>query len=261
MMKIFVSIFLVFCACQSGMAQKKEFIRQTKIFLQETDVLTEIELTNLSKQEFNPLNFKEVALENAVLSILKKNSKNKQFKLSKSLHLTAISQLSAKYFTNDYCNKSYQSYKKKLGRAQHASLSKFGLIEVLSFEIPLIKSKMGDFYFDKKGDDSNLNLYLNPVKLSKKEKLEGKEPEKKAVLLYTETEILNTMIEKIKKNKIFEGLKNGNYYATGISISVNSKTLHKRAIPMLRVVVAFGSKRLHLVQRKIEKDNKRKLPK
>ncbi len=254
-----ICVLICFClAFSSGMAQRSEFLRLAKMDLSVEDKLSAIEASNVGAQQFDPLAFSKEDFQHTVLAYLKRCSKNKRFTLQESFHLKRICEITLKTIRNSYF-KDRSKFRKILKRAQHASLSKFGLIEVYSFEIPLIQARSGQFYYDRKGVEGTLNLYYNQQKMSKKAKeMQEDPPEPKPVLLYTEAEIMQAIENKIKRNSIYSELQSGNYYAAGISMEVNEKTLFRKKVPMLRVVVALGSKRMHLVQKKVERMEKRR---
>lgn len=219
------------------------------------DKLSPVEPGTVSSQLLDPVQFTRSDFEAALLASLKHSSKNKQFPLNESLHLKRICEITLLTVRNSYFE-DRSNFRKLLRKAQHASLSKFGLIEVYSFEVPLIKAKQGEFFHDRKGPEGALNLYYHLTKAEKQQKGEEK-PEPKPVLLFTEEEIMKAIEGKIRRHKVFAELQSGNYYAAGVSMAVDQRTLYKRKVPMLRVVVALGSKRMHLVQKKVEKLAKR----
>lgn len=253
-----VFIFLC-CAFPDGIAQRREFYRQAKEAMLVPDELVPVGLAVAGSGIADPSGYDAEGLRSAILSEMRRHSKNKRTALMESRHLMQICEITRKTISDSFFRKRKNNFKKLVRRVQHASLSKFGLIEVYSFEIPMIEDKRGDFYYDKKSAPGELGLYYTPEKLSKQEKAEGKKPEKQPVLLYTEAQLMEAVTGKLKRYKIYSELQGGNYYASGLSVEVNQKTLYRKKVPMLRVVVAIGSKRMHLVQKKVEKSQKSKV--
>lgn len=252
-------VIFMCCAFSYGITQRREFLRQGREAMFVPDQLFSIEPATAGNGIADPSGYDAEGLRSAILSEMRKHSKNKRTALMESRHLMQICEITRKTISDSYFRKRKSNFKKLVRRVQHASLSKFGLIEVYSLEIPMIEDRKGDFYYDKKSAPGELGLYYNPEKLSKKEKAEGKKPEKKPVLLFTEAQLMEAIVGKLKRYKIYSELQGGNYYAAGLSVEVNQKTLYRKKVPMLRVVIAIGSKRMHLVQKKVEKSQKSKV--
>lgn len=255
-MRSFLVIFS-FLFVYSALAQRSEFLRQVRSELAVVDQLREISGNETGSATVDPVDFPETDFENAILSYLKDNSKNKMFVLQESYHLKKISEITIQTIRSAYFGKKNTTFIKLIRRAQHATLSKFGLIEVHSFEIPLTKVRPDEFYFDKKGAEGTLSLYYNPEKKKKPKKGEEEEEEPpKPIKLLTEQEVFDAIEAEIRKNDIYSGLRNGNYYAAGVTLKVNPKTLFRKKVPAVRVVITLGSKRMQLVQKKVEKMKK-----
>lgn len=131
---------------------------------------------------------------------------------------------------------------KKIKKNCTANGYKNAFIDYHITSIPCVNFKNTIFYFDSKDTETNYHLFIGN-KPTKKEKADEKY---KAVpiKLYTYQELADIIIKQfITDEGTFKILNNG-FDKFGFSIAVEQKTLFRKKIPKIKVIIILGGNRI-----------------
>lgn len=241
-----------FLALSSPGFSQSEFIREARYHLPRKDSLFPFEAAYKISGEYNYFQDSTLQLELMMNGMLKKGNRNRADTLKQSLVLTQLSTLCVKRIHTLMPKKvkRKRSLEKRIRRIFFGSNCNFGLIETISFEIPLVKSK-GDFHYNKKGADGGFNLYDGKSKpKATKESAAADEPKEVALEGYSYEEIQRLISTQFSRKKVNRHLTEKNIAAFGYFIQLDESTLNKSRIPTLKVLLILGEKRFSYKQRR-----------
>lgn len=242
------SIFYIFCFISFySFAQVRELNQALDSLNNFNDQLSETEITKPNEELVNLPDIDSKKLTNILhyamfKSIRKKHAKS--FQTSENLNRIAEvcnTILSKSKFEN---KTSWTNLQKYLHRSFRGINCDFSIIQATAFRVPLIKVH-GKYYYDKSDIDTDLHLFKGKKKtLTKKEIEEGKTIEPKPLEPINEIELA-----KLYKKKIYKGLKKkhlarGTFTRIGVHILLDEKTINRKKIPTLKVIVIIGAKKL-----------------
>lgn len=226
-----------------------EFIREARYHLPRKDSLFAFEYNFASSGRYDYFSDSTVPLELMVNQFLKKGNKNRADTLKQSLVLTQLATLCVKRIHTIMPTKTKRkkSLEKRIRRVFFGSSCSFGLIETISFEIPLVK-KTSNFYYNKKGPDGGFNLYRGKSK--PKASKDDPEPKETALDAYTLEELEELIQRQFTRKKVNRYLSEKNIAAFGYFMQLDETTLNKSKIPKLKVLLILGEKRFSYKQRR-----------
>ncbi|MNJ85597.1 hypothetical protein D3C87_30720 [compost metagenome] len=246
-MKSFVFILFIhlslFCGAQGLFIQEARYHlpRKDSLFVFQSDFAASGKYSYLSDSTEN------IGL--MLNQLLKKANKNRADTLKQSLVLTELATLCVKRIhtimpANPERKKRLE---KRIRRIFFGSKCSFGLIETVSFEIPLVKTK-GKFYYNKKGAEGGYNLYDGKNKPKKTKK--NPEPEEIALEEYSYEEIQKHISNQLSRKRVYRYFSEKNIAAFGYYIQLDQSTFQKNKVPTLKVLLILGEKRFSYKQRK-----------
>ncbi|WP_341906434.1 hypothetical protein [Fluviicola taffensis] len=242
---------LLFCwLLLSGLSHSQaEFIREARYHLPRTDSLITFESGFTGSGKYNYYEDSTMKLELMMNELIRKGNRNRTDTLKQSLVLTQLSTLCVKRIHTLMPTKTARkkSLQKRIRRIFFGSNCSFGLIESISFEIPLVK-KSGSFHYNKTGPDGGFNLYKGKSK--PKATKENPEPEEIPLEAYTYEEIPQLIRTQFNRKKINKYLSEKNIAAFGYYIQLDESTVNKSKIPKLKVLLILGEKRFSYRQRR-----------
>lgn len=183
-------------------------------------------------------------LERLLLSELMVVSKKDELKESTALRNLTDAAATAWYGSQYSERDRWRKLEKYFQRTNHQLVSKFNILRTTSFRIPLMETPNRGFYYDRHGEEGELNLFQGKRPRSKEEKDEEKIP----VRSFTEKELLDRLLKNLNRGGFYRGIRNGIFTFVGVSIQIDEKSLYKNKIPTARVVIMFGAKRLQRVK-------------
>lgn len=234
------------------MFSQSEFIQEARYHLPRKDSLFAFESTLSSTGKYNYFSDSTGQLELMINGLLKKGNRNRTDSLKQSLVLTRLATLCVKriHTLMPKKTKRKKSLEKRIRRIFFGSNCSFGLIETISFEIPLVK-KTSKFHYNKKGAEGGFNLYKGKSKpKATKESTETDEPKEIALEAYNYEEIQQLVRTQFTRKKIYRYLAEKNIAAFGYYIQLDESTVHRNKIPKLKVLVILGEKRFSYKQRR-----------
>lgn len=202
-----------------------------------------------STQPFHPIHGDYSELENFTKSLIARTSKNKNWTMSESTFLQQIAFAATKSFSLRYFtkNKKMKYPQKHVNRLVFKNSTKYGLVEVFAFSIPLVKESK-PFYYNRKYGKGDVNLF--------KGKSISKDEDEVPLEYYSEKELLALIEKRMRTNGIYLKLRSMGYFSCGVSIQPEKRTFHRKKIPIARIFICLGAKRMQLIQqrygRKIE---------
>ncbi|WP_144333401.1 hypothetical protein [Fluviicola chungangensis] len=228
---------------------QSEFIQEARYHLPRKDSLFDFESTGTYSGNYNYFRDSTIQLELMINGLLKKGNRNRADTLKQSLVLTQLSALCVKriHTLMPQKTKRKKSLEKRIRRVFFGSNCSFGLIETISFEIPLAK-KTANFYYNKKGPDGGFNLYKGKSK--PRSTKEEPEPKEIALEVYTYTEIQQLIQTQFSRKKVNRHLSEKSIAAFGYFIQLDETTVYKNKIPKLKVLIILGEKRFSYKQRR-----------
>ncbi|MFT6500101.1 MAG: hypothetical protein ACJASQ_000208 [Crocinitomicaceae bacterium] len=243
--KLGILTFLLIAS--SAIGQSRVFIEKAKAALESTDKIEDIEDNSFSEQQYDFVSDGTRKLESLFLSEMKRIAKKKPDTMQvsqtlKSLALAATISWKGSHYTD---HKKWNKLNKYFRRASNQCTSKFNIIRAVSFRIPLVNNHGKKFYYDRKGVEGELNLFYGNQPRNSKEREEMVQEE---LDFFTEEELIEKGIRKMRSRGILGDVKRGNYSFVGIKIEVDSKSLYKNRIPTARVVVVLGARRMRAVR-------------
>lgn len=226
-----------------------EFIREARYQLPRKDSLYTFEAGLPVSGKCDYHSDSTVQIELMINRLLQKGNRNRADTLKQSLVLTQLSTLCVKRIHSimPVKAKRKRSLEKRIRRIFFGSNCSFGLIETISFEIPLLKST-SHFYYNKKGPDGGFNLYKG--KRKPRATKENPEPEEMALKAYSYEEIQAHIRKQFSRKRVFRHLSEKNISAFGYYIELDQSTVQKNKIPQLKVLLILGEKRFSYKQRK-----------
>jgi hypothetical protein len=246
-----MQIKLLFClVILSGLSYSQaEFIQEARYHLPRKDSLIAFEFGFTGSGKYDYYQDSTAKLELMVNELLRKGNKNKADTLKQSLVLTQLSTLCVKRIHTLMPSKTSRkkSLEKRIRRIFFGSNCSFGLIETISFEIPLVKKSFRDFHYNKTGPDGGFNLYEGKSKPRATE--EYPEPKEVALEAYSYEEIQQLIKTQFNRKKINKYLYEKNIAAFGYYIQLDQSTLNRTQIPKLKVLLILGEKRFSYRQR------------
>lgn len=246
-MKCYLLYFVLFMT--SSLFSQSEFIQEARYHLPRKDSLFAFEYNYASSGKYDYFTDSTVPLELMMNQFLKKGNKNRADTLKQSLVLTQLATLCVKriHTLMPTPKKRKESLEKRIRRVFFGSNCSFGLIETVSFEIPLVK-KTAKFYYNKKGPDGGFNLYAGKSK--PKATKEDPEPKETALEAYALEELEKLIQTQFTRKKVNRYLSEKNVAAFGYFIQLDETTVNKNKIPKLRILLILGEKRFSYKQRR-----------
>lgn len=197
-------------------------------------------------QVFDPTDPNEAYLKELVIQ--KINAKRAKRKIKPLLLNDALQQTADQYIaqyrytkfeTNDI-NKRFM--RKKVKKKCVANGYKNGFVDFQITAQNAMNYYGTTFYYDKEDTESQTHLFLG----DKPSQAEKKEPEFKPVFMktYTYDEVATLIVRSfIKDDGYFVNLNNGfeNY---GFSVAVDKRTMFRRRIPKLKMLLIVGGRRI-----------------
>lgn len=237
-----------------GFGQTWKFNQEAAEIMQGRDSTTKIETVEATEEYYDFLSRGTEDLETIYLGSLKDVSRNKPDELKKSVTLDQLAVLATKYWRGSHYSdsKKWKKLHKYFRRASDKVRAGFNIMEEFSFRIPLVNRAGERYYYDAKGEAGGLNLYRG-----KKPKTKQEREETEAVPLdfFTEEQLLEIFIKRIRRNRIYQDIKSGNVSCVGLSIEVDQNTLYKSKIPTARVVLIIGARRLKDIPSRYQNQN------
>lgn len=227
-----------------------EFIREARYHLPRKDSLIAFESGFAGSGKYDYHSDSTANLELMMNELLKKGNRNRVDTLKQSLVLTQLSTICVKRIHTLMPSKTARkkSLQKRIRRIFFGSNCSFGLIESISFEIPLVKKTSLNFHYNKSGPDGGFNLYEGKSKpRATKEK---PEPEEVPLAFYSYEEIRQLIKSQFTRKKITRYLSEKNIAAFGYYIQLDESTVNKSKIPTLKVLLILGEKRFSYRQRR-----------
>jgi hypothetical protein len=248
-MRKLISILTIVFITTFAVGQSGAFISKAKSTLEATDSIESIETIKCSTDEYDFIVQGMTSLESIFMSEMKRVSHNKPDELQVSQTLGALAEIATESWKgSQYANhKKWKKINKYFKRAANQCTSRFNIIRSISFRIPLVNNHGKKFYYDRKGAKGELNLfYGSPPKT----KLEREKSEQEPLGFFTEEELIEKSLRKMRKRGVFADVKRGYYSYVGVKIEVDEKSLFKNRIPTARVVVVLGARRMRVVRPK-----------
>lgn len=227
-----------------------EFIREARYHLPRTDSLIAFESGFSASGSYDYHLDSTVILELMVNELLRKGNRNRIDTLKQSLVLTQLSTLCVKRIHTLMPTKTArkQSLQKRIRRIFFGSNCSFGLIESISFEIPLVKKNSPNFHYNKNGPDGGFNLYKGKSKPHATK--EDPEPKEESLATYSYEEIQQLIQTQFIRKKINKYLSQKNIAAFGYYMELDQSTVNRSKIPKLKVLLILGEKRFSYSQRR-----------
>lgn len=233
----------VFCGAQG------QFIREARYHLPRKDSLFAFRTDFTASGEYNYFSDSTENIGLILNQLLKKSNKNRADTLKQSLVLTDLATLCVKRIHSimPVNPERKKRLEKRIRRIFFGSRCSFGLIESVSFEIPLVKTK-GKFHYNKKEDDGGYKLYDG--KRKPKASKENPEPEEVALEAYSYEEIQKHINRQLTRKRVYRYFNEKHIAAFGYYIELDQTTVHRNKIPQLKVLLILGEKRFSYKQRK-----------
>lgn len=226
-----------------------EFIKEARYHLEDVDSFYLPEVNAYGANWIDVLSDSVSGIENLMRVVFTENyrSKKNTDTLKESVVLHHLSFIAVKRISGITGAKpeKVRKVKRKLFRVFRSARSSFGLIDVYAFDLKLVNHN-GHFYYDKKGEDGGFNLYEGKKK--PKATKENPTPETTPLHLYTETEMLAQITEKVRQEGLMREMKGGMLSYVGYAVIPNRRTFFRKKIPTVKVVVITGTRRLRLLQ-------------
>ncbi|WP_300660813.1 hypothetical protein [Fluviicola sp.] len=226
-----------------------QFIREARCQLPRKDSLFAFRSDFAASGKYNYFSDSTEKIGLILNQLLKNANKNRADTLKQSLVLTDLATYCAKHIHSlmPVNPERKKRLEKRIRRIFFGSRCNFGLLETISFEIPLVKTK-GQFHYNKKGPAGGYNLYKGKHKAKKT--VENPEPEEIALEEYSYEEIQKHISNQLSRKKVYRYLSEKNIAAFGYSIELDQSTVQKNKIPQLKVLLILGEKRFSYKQRK-----------
>ncbi len=239
-------IVLVLCLLVSFscFSQNRKFRNELKrILLLEDSVSTMSAKLNEGKDLLLFSSAEEIIHEN-VLALCQKTSRRVTFQ--ESMTLNRMAHTCGKFFSENKFSKSKKTYSlnREVRRLKRSIITRFGIIHIYSFHIPLLNKNSGKYFYDRKGPDGEPNLYKGNKKRMKKNLQKDEELEYVALDGLEFDKINELILKQFSKKKLMSSLKKNLYSFVGIDVQINRKTLKKEMIPEVRIVLFLGARRL-----------------
>jgi hypothetical protein len=215
------------------------------------DIHEEVEEKTASTSFFHPIHGDYQELETVTKSFIAQTSRNKHWSMSESTFLNQIAfagtaSFSLRYFTK---RKKMKYPQKHVNRVVFKNSTKYGIVEVFAFSIPLIKESK-PFYYNRKLGKDEVNLF--------KGRSINEDEDETPLDYYTEEELMLCIEKKMRSRGIVNKLRSSGYFSCGVSIIPEHRTFHRKKIPIARVFICLGAKRMQLIQkrygRKLERE-------
>lgn len=242
-------IFILFIHLPVLCEAQSQFIREARGQLPRKDSLFVFRSDFTASGKYNYFSDSTENIGLILNKLLKKANRNRIDTLKQSLVLTDLATLCVKRIhsimpANPERKKRLE---KRIRRIFFGSRCSFGLIESVSFEIPLVKTN-GKFHYNKKGNDAGYNLYDG--KRKSKATKENPEPEEIALEEYRYEELQKLISRELNKKKVYRYFSEKNIAAFGYYIELDQSSVHRNKIPKLKVLLILGEKRFSYKQRK-----------
>lgn len=239
-----------FLALSSQGFSQSEFIQEACYHLPRKDSLFVFESGFVGIGKYNYYQDSTTKLELMLNELLRKGNRNRADTLKQSLVLTQLSTLCVKRIQSIMPTKTKRkrSLEKRIRRIFFGSNCSFGLIETVSFEIPLVKKTTRDFHYNKKGVEGGFNLYKGKYK--PKATKEDPEPTEVPLEAYMYDELLQLIKTQFIRKKVNRYLSEKNIAAFGYYIQLDESTVQKNKIPKLKVLIILGEKRFSCKHRR-----------
>ncbi|AEA44744.1 hypothetical protein [Fluviicola taffensis] len=243
-----VLLFWIITASSLSYSQS-EFIQEARYHLPRKDSLYTFKTAIASADKHDYYSDSTIQLELILNELLRKGNRNRADTLKQSLVLTQLSTLCVKriHSITPLKVKQKRSLEKRIRRIFFGSNCCFGLIETISFEIPLVKSK-GHFHYNKKGADGGFNLYEGKSK--PKATKENPEPNEIPLETYTYEELKGLIQIQFNRKKVNRFLAEKSIAAFGYYMQLDESTIQKNKIPTVKVLLILGMKRFSYKQRR-----------
>ncbi|WP_343603789.1 hypothetical protein [Fluviicola sp.] len=241
--------FILFVQFSIGCFAQSEFVRNAQCQLPRRDSLFSFQADASASGKYNYFSDSTEQVEQLLNKLLKKADRNRADTLRQSLVLTELATLCVKqiHVIMPTGNERKKRLEKRIRRIFFGSSCSFGLIEVVSFEIPLVKQQ-GHFHYNKNGPEGGFNLYEGKTKPKKTK--EDPEPEEVPLDFYTYEQIQQRIHRELSRRKAYRYFNEKQVAAFGYCIQLDKSTLHTSKIPKLKVLLILGEKRFSYKQRK-----------
>jgi len=243
------NLFFWFLLISCPVFSQSEYIREARYHLPRKDSLFAFETGFSGTGKYDYFRDSTRQLELMINGLLKKGNRNRTDSLKQSLVLTQLATLCVKriHTLMPKKTKRKKSLEKRIRRIFFGSNCSYGLIETISFEIPLVK-KTTNFYYNKNGTDGGFNLYKGESKPRGTKK--DPQPKEEALEVYHYEEIQQLIRTQFTRKKINRYLAEKNIAAFGYYIQLDESTVRRNKIPKLKVLVILGEKRFSYKQRR-----------
>lgn len=234
-----------------GLTQTKKVQMAIDSICQYEEAFTDINLSKPKRNkveipELNQTRIKELVHYSMFRNVRKKYAST--FKTSENLNRMAEVCNTLLNKTKYENKKSWRKLQKYLHRSFRGINSDFSIIKATAFRIPLIKVN-GRYHYDKKDDETDLHLFTGKKEtLSKKEEEEGKTLKRKPLEPITELELIKLLKRRIYKSLKKKHISNGTFSRIGIHVELDDRTINRKKIPTLKVVIIIGAKKLQGVK-------------
>lgn len=240
---------LYFVLLTAGSFAQNEFIREARYHLPRKDSLFAFEANFHASGAYHYFSDSTEQIEQLLNTLLKKAARSRIDTLQQSLVLNRLATLCVKRIHTLMPVKQRQKRRleKRIRRIFFGSSCSFGLIETISFDIPLVKQK-GSFHYNKNGPDGGFNLYAGKTKPRKTR--HNPEPEEVPLEVYTYAQIQKKLQHELNRRKVYRYFLEKQITAIGYHIQLDESTLYRSQIPKLKVLLILGEKRFSYKQRK-----------
>lgn len=190
----------------------------------------------------------ESVIRNNVLAICQLKSTKVVFE--ESYTLQRMAHTCSKFFKDKKFAKKEKigRLNREVQRLQRPIHTRFGIIHVISFSIPLFESNNGKYFYDKNGPSGAPNLYKGDKNKLLKELEEGEELDYIPLDGLTKDRVNELILKRLSNKRCLAQLKKSFYSFVGIDVAINMRSLDKKQIPELRVVLFLGARRLQALK-------------
>ncbi len=182
-----------------------------------------------------------------VLAICQDKSNKTQ--IDESYTLKRMAHTCGKFFRTKKFSKKDKMFRlnREVRRLKRTIITRYGIVEVFSFTIPIYDKNRGRYFYDRKGPEGDPNLYKGNKKRLKRQLEEDEELEYEHIDGLTFEKINEEIERQLTRKRILSNLKKGYYSFVGIDAQINKRT-NRKQLPEVRVVLFFGARRLHHVK-------------
>ena len=239
-----IALVFILLLSFSSWGQNRRFRNELKRILLLEDSVTVMEAQLNEGKNFLLFSSAEEIIHENVLALCQQTSRKTTFQ--ESVTLNRMAHTCGKFFNENKIskNKKMFSLNREVRRLKRSIITRFGIIHIYSFHIPIMDKNKGNYFYDRKGPDGEPNLYKGNKKRLKKNLEKEEELEYVALDGLALDKINELILKQFSKKKLLNSLKKNLYSFVGIDVQINRKTLKKEMIPEVRVVLFLGARRL-----------------